>query len=89
MMMMMMNYAIKNRPRRAFGKRPPAPRKPKGKPGRPFAGAHGGGGGSGRGDRPWVHSPRAEGPGLVKVGGRARSPGAGGGEGRGGGWVIA
>ena len=28
--------------RRAFGKRPPAPRKPKGKPGRPFAGAHGG-----------------------------------------------
>ena len=34
----------KNRPRRAFGKRPPAPtRKPKGKPGRPFVGAHGGG----------------------------------------------
>jgi len=26
-----------------FGKLPPAPRKPKGKPGRPFAGAHGGG----------------------------------------------
>ena len=33
--MMMMNYAIKTRPRRSFGKRPPAPRKPKGKPGRP------------------------------------------------------
>ena len=32
-------------------------------------------------DPPWVHSPRAEGPGQVKVGGRARSPG----EGRGGG----
>ena len=28
------NFAIKTRPRRAFGKRPPAPRKPKGKPGR-------------------------------------------------------
>ena len=42
-MMMMMNYAMKTRPRRAFGKRPPAPRKPKGKPGRPFVGAHGGG----------------------------------------------
>ena len=42
-MLMMMNYAIKTRPRRAFGKRPPAaPRKPKGKPGRPFVGAHGG-----------------------------------------------
>ena len=25
-------------------------------------------------DPPWVHSPRAEGPGQVKVGGRARSP---------------
>ena len=35
---------IKTRPRRrAFGKRPPAPRKPKGKPGRPFFGARGGG----------------------------------------------
>ena len=33
----------KKRPRRAFGKRPPAPRKLKGKPGRPFAGANGGG----------------------------------------------
>ena len=62
------NCTIKKRPRRVFGKRPSAPRKPKGKPGRPFVGAHGGG--SGRGDRPWVHSPRAEGPGLVKVGGR-------------------
>jgi hypothetical protein len=67
---MMMNYAVKTRPRRAFGKRPPAPRKPKGKPGRPFVGAHGGG--SRRVDLPWVHSPRAEGPGLVKVGGQAR-----------------
>ena len=28
-------------------------------------------------DPPWVHSPRAEGPGKVKVGGRARSPGEG------------
>jgi len=80
---MMKNYTIKKRPRRAFGKRPPAPRKPKGKPGRPFVGAHGGG--SGRGDRPWVHSPRAEGPGLVKVGGQARSPGEGRGGGGGGG----
>ena len=46
------NCAIKNRPRRAFGKRrPPAPRKPKGKPpGRPFAGAHGGGSDSGTDD---------------------------------------
>ena len=34
--------------------------------------------GQGGGDRPWVHSPRAEGPGLVKVGGQARSPGEGG-----------
>ena len=42
-MMMIMNYTVKTRPRRAFGKRPPAPRKPKGKPGRPFVGAHGGG----------------------------------------------
>ena len=33
----------KTHPRRAFGKRPPAPRNPKGKPGRPFVGAHGGG----------------------------------------------
>ena len=66
------NSTIKNRPRRAFGKRPPAPIKPKGKPGRPFVGAHGGG--SWRGDQPWVHSPRAEAPGLVKVGGQARSP---------------
>ena len=37
------NCTIKTRPRRAFGKRSPAPRKPKGKPGRPFVGAHGGG----------------------------------------------
>ena len=34
---------IQPRPRRAFGKHLPAPRKPKGKPGRPFVGAHGGG----------------------------------------------
>ena len=41
---MMMNYAIKKRLRRAFGKRPPpAPGNPKGKPGRPFVGARGGG----------------------------------------------
>ena len=32
------NFTIKARPRRAFGKRLPAPRKPKEKPGRPFAG---------------------------------------------------
>ena len=51
----------KNPPRRAFGKSPPAPRKPKGKPGRPFVGARGGG--SKRVDSPWVHSPGAEGPG--------------------------
>ena len=38
---MVVNCTIKKRPRRAFGKRPPAPRKPKGKPGRPFVGAHG------------------------------------------------
>ena len=31
------------RPRRPFGKRLLAPRKPKGKSGRPFVGAHGGG----------------------------------------------
>ena len=35
----------------------------------------------GGGDRPWVHSPRAEGPGLIRVGGRARSPGEGRGRG--------
>ena len=40
---------IKTRPRRAFGKRPPAPRKPKGKPGRPFFGARGGGPGDEQG----------------------------------------
>ena len=34
---------MKTCPRRAFGKRPPAPRNPKRKPGRPFVGAHGGG----------------------------------------------
>ena len=32
--MMIMNCTINTRQRRAFGKRPPAPRKPKGKPGR-------------------------------------------------------
>ena len=37
------NCTIKTRPRHAFEKRPPAPRKPKGKPGRPFFGARGGG----------------------------------------------
>ena len=31
----------------------------KGKPGRPFAGAHGGGP-KGRGDRPWVHRPQGQ-----------------------------
>ena len=40
---MVVNCTIKTRPRRAFGKRPPAPRKPEGKPGWPFAGARGGG----------------------------------------------
>ena len=39
----MANCAIKTRPRRAFGKRPPAPQKTEGKPGRPFAEARGGG----------------------------------------------
>ena len=36
----MMNCTIKIRPRRAFGKRPPAPRKSKGKPGRQFSLIH-------------------------------------------------
>ena len=37
-------HTKKKRPRRAFGKRPPAPRKPKGKTWAvPFVGAHGGG----------------------------------------------
>ena len=40
--MTMMNYATDPPTRRAFGKRPPAPINPKGKPGRPFAGARGG-----------------------------------------------
>ena len=43
----MVNCTIKARPRRAFGKRPPAPTKPKGEPGRPFVGARGGGRGGG------------------------------------------
>ena len=74
--MMMMNYTTKTRPRRAFGERPPAPRKPKGKLGRPFVGARGGGP---RGeDSPCVHSPRVEGPGRVKVTGQARPPEEGG-----------
>ena len=53
-----MNYTVKTRPRRAFGKRPPAPRKPKGKPGRLFVGAHGGGSEPSRGCLPLAH-PRA------------------------------
>ena len=48
LLLLLFYCTINTRPRRVFGKRPPAPRKPKGKPGRPFVGAHGGGSAFGR-----------------------------------------
>ena len=80
------NCTTKTRPRRAFvllasARQRPENQKENQADHSPERTAEGQGGPTRPG--PWVHSPRAEGPGQVKASGQARSPGTGGGRGGG------